>query len=52
MAEREIACVVWHQEGHRIEVLYAEGKPDHLFGSELVATELARTHRSAAHSNR
>ena len=42
MAEREIACVVWHQAGHRIEVIYVEGKPDHLFGSEAVASELAR----------
>lgn len=41
MAEREIACVVWHQESHRIKVIYVEGKPDRLLGSEAVASELA-----------
>jgi hypothetical protein len=30
--EREIACVVWHQEGHRIEVAYVDGATDHYSG--------------------
>jgi len=42
MAEREITCVVWHREDHHIEVIYVDGRPDHLIGPEGVAAELAQ----------
>jgi len=41
MAEREVANVVWHHNGHQIEVTYVEGRFDRLFGSEEVAMVLA-----------
>jgi len=41
MAEREIAGVVWYQNGHQIEVTYVEGGFDRLFGSREVAMVLA-----------
>lgn len=41
MIDREIAGVVWHQRGHRIEVIYVEGTPDHLVGTEAIAALLA-----------
>jgi hypothetical protein len=41
MVEREIAGVVWHQRGHRIEVIYVEGAADHFVGTEAIAGVLA-----------
>jgi hypothetical protein len=41
MIEREIAGVVWHLRGHRIEVIYVEGTADHLVGTEAIAALLA-----------
>lgn len=41
MIDREIAGVVWHQRGHRIEVIYVEGTSDHLVGTEAIAALLA-----------
>jgi hypothetical protein len=39
MIERQIASVVWHPHGHRIEVIYVAGEPDRLHGSyEVTAT--------------
>lgn len=38
---REIAAVVWHRKGHDIEVIYVGSDPEHLIGSEEVATVLA-----------
>jgi hypothetical protein len=39
---REIACVIWHQQGHYIEVIYAAAESEHLFGSLKVAALIAR----------
>jgi len=41
MAERQVASVIWHQRDQQIELIYDVGDPDHLFGSEDVATALA-----------
>jgi hypothetical protein len=41
--EREITSIVWHQLGHRIEVIYAEGEPDHITGAQIVAAQLAES---------
>jgi hypothetical protein len=43
MHEREIASIVWHQLGHRIEVIYVEGEPDHITGAQIVAAQLAES---------
>jgi hypothetical protein len=43
MAEREIASIVWHRDGHHIDVIYVEGEPEHLVGTEMAATEMALT---------
>jgi len=32
MPENRIACVIWHRHGHEIEVIYAGGESDYLFG--------------------
>ena len=40
MAERG-SGVIWHQRDDQIELIYHVGDPDHLFGSEEVATALA-----------
>jgi hypothetical protein len=37
----EIAAIVWHRTGHEIEVIYVGSRPEHLVGSEEVATVLA-----------
>jgi hypothetical protein len=39
---KEIACVIWHQQGHNIEVIYVAAESEHLFGSLEVAALLAR----------
>lgn len=36
-----IARVVWHQQGHRIEVIYDEGDPDLLEGDESIVSTMA-----------
>jgi hypothetical protein len=36
MRKGETASVVWHRQGHRIEVHYVEGDPDYLERDELV----------------
>ena len=41
MADRAITSVAWHQRTHVIEVVYAEGEPDHLEGAHHVAAGLA-----------
>jgi hypothetical protein len=41
--EREIVSIVWHQLGHRIEVIYVEGEPDHITGAQIVAAQLAES---------
>ena len=40
---RQIASVIWHQQGHHIEVIYVEGEPDRIMGAEAVAADLARS---------
>jgi hypothetical protein len=40
MHKGEIASVVWHEVGHRIEVAYLEGDPDFFYGDELVITQM------------
>jgi hypothetical protein len=46
LIEPEIAAVVWNQRGHRIDVIYSEGKPDHLVGSEAIAAFLATDNKT------
>jgi hypothetical protein len=41
MAERDIASIVWHQEGDQVDLHYLEGEPDRLVGAETVVAELA-----------
>jgi hypothetical protein len=41
VVEREIAGLLWHQRGHRIEVIYVEGAADHFVGTEAIAAVLA-----------
>jgi hypothetical protein len=41
VGEREIASIVWHDRGHRIEVIYVEGESKNMFGPASVATTLA-----------
>jgi hypothetical protein len=41
MLKGEISSVVWHREGHRIELNYFEGDPDYLEGDELVISQMA-----------
>jgi len=40
--ERQIASVVWHQVSEQVEVIYAEGDPDLIFGAQIVAADLAK----------
>ena len=42
MAEREIESIVWHRAQERVDVIYVEGEPDRLMGSEHVVADLAR----------
>ena len=41
MLKGEISSVVWHREGHRIEVHYLDGDPDYLEGDELIVSRMA-----------
>jgi len=41
MLKGDIASVVWHRQGHRIEVNYVEGKTDNMEGDELVVSDMA-----------
>ena len=41
MVKGEISSVVWHREGHRIEVNYVEGDSDYLEGDEKVVSHMA-----------
>lgn len=43
MAERKIDSIVWHRADEHVDVIYVEGEPDRLMGSEHVVTELARS---------
>ena len=39
--EREIASIVWHQLGQRIEVIFVEGEPDQREAPSFEAREQA-----------
>jgi len=41
VAKREIASVLWHQQGNYIKVVYVGGDPEHLVGNQAMAAELA-----------
>jgi len=41
MLKNEVASVVWHRQGHRIEVNYVEGDTDYMEGDELVVSQRA-----------
>jgi len=43
VAEREIASIVWHEDGEVVDLVYAEREPDHLVGTRAVVAELARS---------
>jgi len=43
VAEREIASIVWHEAGELVDLIYAEGDPDRLVGSQDVVVELAES---------
>ena len=42
---------MWHQAGHHIDVIYVEGEPEHLVGSQMAAAELALTARMSVVSS-
>jgi hypothetical protein len=42
MPVREIASIVWYEQGDHIEVIYVDTNAQHLFGSEEIAIVLAR----------
>ena len=42
MADRDIVAVVWDERHHRIDVIYAEGEAERVWGSEAVAVVLAK----------
>lgn len=41
MAERDVVAVVWHEHTHSIDIVYVEGNPDTLMGTERMATQMA-----------
>jgi hypothetical protein len=43
VVEREIARIIWHERGHAIEVVYADGEPDQVVGAQIVAAQLAES---------
>ncbi len=43
MTKSEIASVVWHPQGHRIELNYVAGDPEYLEGEECVISGLAES---------
>ncbi len=43
MAEREIASIVWHEDGEVVDLVYDDGEPDRLVGTRAVVAELARS---------
>jgi len=42
MAQREIATIVWHIQGHYIDVVYTSSEPERLIGSQDKAADLAQ----------
>jgi len=42
MAGYGLVSIVWHQQGHRIDLNYVHGEPEHMMGSEAITTMLAK----------
>ncbi len=42
MAGYELVSIVWHQQGHRIDLNYVRGAPEHMIGSEAITALLAQ----------
>ena len=42
MAGYELVSIVWHQQGHRIDLIYVHGEPEHMIGSEAITAMLAK----------
>ena len=42
MAGYQLVSIVWHQQGHRIDLNYVHGEPDHMIGSEAITAMLAK----------
>ena len=41
MAGCELVDIVWHQQGHRIDLNYVHGEADHMIGSEAITAFFA-----------
>ena len=41
MAGRELVDIVWHPQGHVIDLIYVHGPPEHMIGSEALTATLA-----------
>lgn len=41
MPEREVVAVVWHQHTQSIDVVYVDGHPDSLMGTQKMAAQMA-----------
>lgn len=41
MAEREVVAVVWHKHTHSIDVVFVDGHPDTLMGTQKMAAQMA-----------
>ena len=41
MAERVVVAVVWHPHTHSIDVVYVEGHPDTMMGTQRMAAQMA-----------
>jgi hypothetical protein len=39
--QREVVAVVWHQHTHSIDVVYVEGHPDTMMGTQKMAAQMA-----------
>ncbi|HEY5025883.1 MAG TPA: hypothetical protein VII76_12970 [Acidimicrobiales bacterium] len=41
MAEREVVAVMWRRHTHSIDVVFVEGQPDTLMGTQKMAAQMA-----------
>jgi len=41
MAGHELVSIVWHQQGHVIDLVYLHGQPEHMIASEAVTAMFA-----------
>ena len=46
MAGYELVSIVWHEQGHRIDLNYVRGEPEQMIGSEAITALLAKTQDS------